>query len=65
MKEEMDITCEFPIENLPYEIHAHKIGTDVMLTFKGKDLTKNKWGTGDYFAIAIRSNTIHIGTYGG
>lgn len=58
-QDELPITCEFPIENLQYTIHARKIGKDTILTFT------NKFDRHDYFAISIRDNAIHIGTCGG
>ena len=67
INDELPITCEFPIENLPYAIKAHKIGDTTMLCFTGKEWLINDFGEvhEDYFVIAIRDKSIHIGTCGG
>ena len=64
---DIPISCEFPIENLPYSIEAHKIGNQVMLCFSGKADKKNEHGEiyQDYFVISVRENRIHIGCPGG
>ena len=57
---EVSVSCEFPMENLPYTIEAHKIGNQMMLCFTGRG---EKWG--DYFVISVRENNVHISTQGG
>jgi hypothetical protein len=64
---EVPISCEFPIENLPYTIEAHKIGDQMMLCFTGKENTHNEFGEvyREYFVISVRENNVHIGCPGG
>lgn len=62
IQEKLPIICEFPIENLPYTISAHKIGKDTMLIFSGKQSTSERGS--DYFVISVRDTSIYIGTYG-
>jgi len=62
MENEMPITYEFPMDNFPYHIEAHKIGDTVMLCFTEKE-EGSIWGK-DYFVIAVKPDKIYIGCPG-